>query len=142
MNLLVLLASISFADVVGPDATGCPRGSYGTSNHGGSFCTPSAECSAGETCNDGESCQTVSLCILEEERPCGGMVTEKEKCTYTHREVFGRCSDQSDCDQGTCVTADRCVSASACGCAHGGPASALLLLGLLPLWARRREPAY
>ena len=134
---LLLLCSLALADVVGPDPTNCPPGSRGTSNHSGPYCVP-ATCDNG--CPDGESCTSTRLCILEEERPCGGMVDPGEPCTYTHIEATGACDDQSDCTgSATCVTADRCTAPSLCGCSTLGPPSLVLLLGLLPLALRRRR---
>lgn len=138
MHLLVLwFAATSLADVVGPDATGCPRGSVGTSNHGGAYCTPAPECSA--ECQAGERCESVGLCVLEEERSCGGMIDPKYPCTYTHREALRTCRDQSDCATGTCEIAERCVAAGCGGCASPMGGAGWLLVGLVPLLARRRR---
>lgn len=137
VTLLFWLSAGSYADVVGPDATGCPRGSVGTSNHGGAFCTPRPECT--DECQDGERCASVGLCILEEERPCGGMTDPSKPCTYTHVEALGSCSEQGDCATGTCVVADRCMAAGCGGCDASGAVGAWVFWALLPLGLRRRH---
>ena len=131
----------AYADVVGPDAKSCPPGSVGSSNHGGPFCVP-AECADG--CRDGARCESTSLCVLEEERACGGMTTPTDPCTYTHIEAFDECQTDADCAQGTCVTADRCVEEGGLGigCSNSSTAPSLAFglaavgLGLL---GRRRD---
>lgn len=139
----VLAAPLAHADVVGPDATGCPYGSVGTSNHGGPYCVPQPECggTADDACNNGTECNEVELCVLVEERPCGGMTTPGEECTYTHREAFEPGANEScGTDEGAFSRASRCVEPKGCTTAPMGAlgASGALLLGLALLARRRR----
>lgn len=143
MWFLLIGALTARADVVGPEPEDCPAGSIGTSNHSGAYCTP--RLCADSPCDDGV-CETTGLCVLEEERQCGGMTTPGSPCTYTHREVFGTCEGDGDCSEGSCVIDEYCVDPSSkdseiCGCASTGGPTAVLLLGLLPLALRRRRPA-
>ncbi|MBX2804314.1 MAG: hypothetical protein KTR31_42020 [Myxococcales bacterium] len=139
MFLVGWMSMLAHADAIGPDAEGCPTGARGTANHNGSFCIPEPTCDAG--CDADRSCERTSLCILEEERPCGGMTTPGTECTYTHVEVTDTCSADGACAVGECVVADRCVEPSfGPRCATGvGPAGAFSLAMLLPLLARRRK---
>lgn len=137
--MLAFLMLPALADVVGPNPTDCPPGSIGTANHNGPYCTPST-CENG--CADGQECRTVGLCILEEERNCGGMQDPENPCTYTHVEATAACEGPTDCGgDTTCVMAERCVeTAGTCGCdTASGPAAAMVLLGLVPLALRRRR---
>jgi hypothetical protein len=130
------------ADAVGPLPEDCPSGSIGASSHAGNWCTPWL-CEERD-CELGTTCENTGLCVLEEERECGGQ-TSGEPCTFTYREAFGPCETDDDCDQGRCVTDDYCVEptppdeASSCGCSTGAGASMVFLLGLLPLLGARRQ---
>lgn len=136
--LLVVLGSLSArADAVPPPPEDCPPGALGQTGHDGPYCTPST-CDG--TCEEGRTCRSIGLCVVTEERPCGGMTTPGETCTYQHVEALGTCNDQADCTTGgECQIADRCVE-SGCGCATGAsPVAAVLLGGLLPLAVARRR---
>jgi MYXO-CTERM domain-containing protein len=158
--VLVILAALlslpAHADVVNPPPEDCPSGAVGTAGHGGEWCTPDP-CVDGQ-CALGTTCETTGLCVLEEERPCGGQ-SSGTPCTFVYREAFGPCDDDGACDEGTCVTDEYCVDeagedtadgdtdtptspdeGSGCSCSTGAGASMVFLLGLLPLlWIRRQR---
>lgn len=135
--MLLSLFSLALADVVGPPATNCPPGSYGTSSHGGPYCVPNEP--DPDTCPDGAIAREVGLCVLEEVRPCTG--NAEPDCTYVHREALKACNDELDCveENVPCEIAERCVEPGLCGCDQSGPAAGFVLLGLLPLLTRRRS---
>ena len=163
MVLAALFLSVpAYADVVGPEPEDCPSGSIGTASHAGEWCMPWL--CAERACELGTTCENTGLCVLEEERACGGD-TSGTPCTYTHREVFGPCETTDDCASGTCVTAEYCVEpappgndtsggdtsggdtasggtsdgSKGCSCSTGAGASMVFLLGLLPLLGARRR---
>jgi len=144
MITLMLLGAVAHADAVGPPAEGCPAGARGTSDHGGQYCTTEPVCE--DTCDDDRQCSSTSLCVLEEERTCGGNSSSNDDCTYTYIEVTGTCSGGGSCDVGTCVVADRCVEPKlGLGCTTTGAPSALVAgLGVLLLLgagrSRRADP--
>lgn len=135
----LLLSMRAHADAISPPPEDCPSGSIGTASHVGQWCTP--HLCAEQPCGD-RTCETTGLCVLEEERDCGGQTGSP--CTFTYREAFGPCELDTDCTEGTCVTDDYCVEPAkadtGCGCSSAGGASMVFLLGLLPLaGARRRQ---
>lgn len=140
--LTLLLGTLSaHADAVPPPPEDCPAGAEGQTNHNGPYCTPTT-CDG--TCQEGRTCRSAGLCVTSEERPCGGMTTPGETCTYTHVEALATCDEQSDCTAGgECVIEDRCVASGGCGCSTGASPAAALVLGVLPLAlaSRRRSRA-
>ncbi|MCA9489448.1 MAG: hypothetical protein KC621_05980 [Myxococcales bacterium] len=130
MLALILGTLSAHADAVPPPPEDCPAGAQGQTGHDGPFCTPTT-CDG--TCEEGHTCRSAGLCVTSEERPCGGMTTPGETCTYERVEAHATCRDSSDCTLGECVIADRCVEDSGCGCATGASPAAVVLLGLLPL---------
>lgn len=150
MNVLALLfaASLAHADAVGPDPTGCPPGSRGTSSHAGEWCEPT-ECDTRAECAEGERCETQGLCIEVQTRECGGNRPDTaEPCFFDMRIAHGTCRDDDDCDVGSCEIATRCVGgglgSGACrGCSgpEGMPAAfagVLLLVAAAGLRVRAR----
>lgn len=141
--MVVLCAlSVAMADVVGPEPEDCPAGSVGAANHSGGFCRP-APCG----CTEGDACEPVPLCVLQEERPCGGMQDPEVPCTYIHVEAFGPCVRDLDCRTGRCITDDWCEEPAPPDDTRAGCASSPILpsmafafasLGLVLLRPRRR----
>ncbi len=147
--LLSICMSTAHADAVEGPPEDCPDGQVGTTDHIGPRCVP-LECTDG-TCDEGP-CTHAGMCVVEEERQCGGMTTPGSPCTFTFVEAFDLCDNDDDCSQGTCVVADYCLDTSsksqgggACGgCTTGAAASAVWIAGMLPLLfglARRRTTA-
>jgi len=134
----LILSMPARADVVGPAPEDCPSGWSGTANHNGGWCVPRT-CDE-QACELGTTCETVRRCVVEEDRPCAGHAAGAP-CTLVHREAFGPCETDTDCDQGTCVTGRYCVEPAKAGgcCNRSKGASMVFLLGLLPLVLRRRR---
>lgn len=136
--MIHLLTTLALADAVSLDSSlDCPRGSFVTASHSGSWCQPE-DCNENQ-CSSGTCVQDVGLCVTRTETPCGGMSSDSGECTFEKVEAHDTCKSDDDCSQGSCEIADRCTSATqACsGCAT--PASAglgLLLLGLAALFRR------
>ncbi|MCA9490467.1 MAG: hypothetical protein KC621_11105 [Myxococcales bacterium] len=152
--LLLLVAPIARADVVRPPTEPCTPGSRVSHSHSGSFCTP-ASCDGCE----GE-CRPVGLCVVEEDRPCGGRRAHRDPDCQFHAVIAkGACETDADCAAGSCVVADRCVQGAPpraipqpepeaptgtspqgsflCSTSTAAPAL-VFALGLLPLYRRRR----
>ncbi|MCB9795623.1 MAG: hypothetical protein H6741_23240 [Alphaproteobacteria bacterium] len=143
---LSLLATPSFADVVGPEPENCPDGSDPWSSHAGNWCEASYCGDDPDACGEGETCQEISLCVETEERGVGGgWADSAEPGTFTAHEVHGTCDPGDECDAGVCETEMRCAPEGgpvkqACGCATGTGSMGLslaLLVGLGLLLGRR-----
>ena len=139
---MFLLLSVAMADVVGPGPTDCPAGSSPDAYHGGPFCAP--QTCTDSVCPGGDSCEPAGLCVLVEERECGGLTDPENPCTFTHTEALGVCETSDDCAGDIpCVVENRCVppqGAAGCGCsANTVLPAAVFGLGLLPLIGRRRR---
>ncbi|MCB9689837.1 MAG: hypothetical protein H6738_23375 [Alphaproteobacteria bacterium] len=159
MLLFLLVAPIARADVVRPPPEPCVPGSRVSHSHSGSFCTP-ASCDGCE----GE-CRPVGLCVVEEDRRCGGRSSHRDpECRFHAVIAKGACETDADCATGACVVADRCVPGAPpatppepaaepeaptgpspkgsflCSTSTAAPAL-VFVLGLLPLYRRRRVSA-
>lgn len=114
---------VAFADVVGPPATDCPPGSYGSTSHSGPYCPP-ALCTTeyeANRCSAAETCEGRQLCI--EEIPCGGRpIPDAAPCTLSN--VTAECSPSGSCARGTCQMLRVCMPSSGTGGASASGGSA------------------
>jgi hypothetical protein len=134
---MVLLLSFALADVINAEPTNCPAGSIGTSSHSGEWCTPD-ECESDDECLNQPCSVDVGLCVVTTEEQCGGMISDTADCTFTKREVLGKCQTDADCDDGVpCEIADRCSRAGTCGCSTGGSPWFAALVGAMTLLLAR-----
>jgi uncharacterized protein (TIGR03382 family) len=144
MLIVMWMALAAHADVVDTPPE-CPSGAIGRTGHTGTWCAP--QFCAESPCGDDRECENTGMCVFEEERPCGGMTTPSEPCTFLYQEHFGPCETDEDCSEGSCVVADYCVEPESskvggggedgCGCSSSSGAPVVFLLGLLPLAALR-----
>jgi hypothetical protein len=151
--LLLGAPSTALADAISGPPEDCPRGSEGTSSHAGEWCRPTT-CTDDAACREDHRCQeALGLCVGQEERWYGRWGGPEDQNTYMTDVVYGACSSDADCGQGSCVVARRCApslsrviqrKADGCfGCSTvGAPVgvglAGLLLLGLLTLRRRGR----
>lgn len=142
---LLLIPAAASADVVGPEPTDCPTGTFGTVCHGLEYCALDG-CATDGDCDAGEICQSRDLCIRQ--ATCGGRRLPDSAPPPPMDTVEGTCSDT--CESGTCESRMVCVpegtppgtGEAGCGCRivpRGSGAGALLAaLALLAFALRRR----
>ena len=139
---MLLLLNFALADALWTPDEQCPTGAGWNVSHAYSYCGPT-------TCDACDStCKEVGLCLVDRDMSCNsGRLENEEPCTFTASVATGECDDDSDCAEGTCVVADRCVptlmdglesmaedvgETTGCGCSSTLAPSwlgALLLLG-------------
>ena len=108
---LAAWSPVAHADAIDMPPDDCPTGAVGVSSHDGAYCQPST-CDPKTACRDeGTLCQPdVGLCVEEQTVACGGKRSDMDKpCSVTLRVAHGPCSRDSDCGEGTCEFAPRCV---------------------------------
>ena len=131
--------ALALADIVPDLPANCPAGSVGTTNHTGAYCTPD-ECEV-DACGTGQACESTGLCVIREERPCGGLQDPNQPCTFSYVEAVSPCETQADCSNGAqCENEPVCIAPRACGCSSSmGFPAVMFLVGLLPFAWRRRS---
>lgn len=140
--LFLLFGQFAYADAVMDPPEECPIGSEGMSSHYGEWCGE-VPCDEADPCPEGSECISTSVCLDVITADCGGLSDDTgEPCTFEVREVLGTCETDSDCERGTCVTANRCATdaqqeevdaeAACSGCSQGQQAGSIAgLFGLL-----------
>ncbi|MCB9594999.1 MAG: hypothetical protein H6719_19940 [Sandaracinaceae bacterium] len=123
--LSLSLASPAAADDLAPPPEDCPRGSVGTTEHAGEWCT-ATRCASDDDCTPAGLrrqgvdqyhaagamvCREVALCVLEESYTLGGLWPD-EPPTATRRIARGACVDGRCPAGGECGAERRCVLAS------------------------------
>lgn len=143
--LAALICGPVSADVVGQPAESCVAGAYGSSCHGGPYCVADS-CTTDANCSDGKTCQSADFCVGK--IGCAGLIApDDDPSDYENDDITGTCTVGADDACSTCQTLSVCLAPGGgddddggCQGAGAGGASlfALLALGAMTLWRRRR----